>query len=623
MKTGRIVQLIIITAVYAAVFSSCGGSSVTGGGESVMPAVPSKVTATQGTLEDSVMIQWDEVDDAEYYVIYKAIDTPESFKVIKTRVEGLTYSDTPVSSGRTFYYRVAAGNGNKWSGASVEVKGFALKGAPMPPETVSVTGNEIGRITLTWAAVINADSYNIYRCDVKYGTYEKINTADVTGTAFTDTNVTPDKKYYYKIVPVNEYGQGAFGSILSGTALQQVPVWPGSVIINASDHTFGEKVRIEWPAAEYAASYSVYRAPSDGQGGAGEYALIAENVTDVYYEDRDTELENKPNVYYYRIVAVSSGGQADSGSWDTGGVDRSIPALVNPPVTVTASKGKTNVITVTWSVSDGANGGYTVYRSTSSSFTSPVKVADRISALTFDDTTMAPVADKQTYYYKVTAWSVSGLNYMESGMSAVAVMGFANPDVPGVPVNIVSSMNYDNGSIIVSWTAADTWTKTYSVYRSDNGIDGDYNLVSENQAATGITETLAVDGGPIEAGVQYYYKVLAVNSIGSSALSSGTLAVFTLRIPTNLSVSSKYNWDISCTYTYTVTWAAVKGATGYEVGYYYDKTWHLITITSGSTTTVTFKSPNYGGGSYPVRIRSINSTPDPVIYSDYSAQVKP
>jgi fibronectin type 3 domain-containing protein len=629
MKLKSFFKSLLITGFLAFVLSACGTDTVTSSdaGDGTPLVAPSSVSATQGTLEDSVLLNWDAVEGARYYVIYKAIETPESFKAIASAVTGLSYSDTPVSSGRTFYYRVAAARGSIWGAPSAEVMGFALKGAPMSPESVSIPVNEIGQITLNWDGVINADSYNVYRCNVKYGTYAKINAADITETSFTDTTVDPDVKYYYKVVPVNEYGEGAQSEIISGSALQQVPVWPGTPVLSATDATFGEKVRITWTEADYAASYTIMRAPDEG-GFAGEYSMIAENVTGLVYEDKDTTIEDM-TPYYYRVIALSSGGQSDSGLSETGSVDRSIPAELNPPTTVRASRGMTNVITITWSEVGGANGGYTIYRSTSSTFTSPVIVADKISPavvegnVAYDDTSMAPVSDRTTFFYKITAWSTSGVNEMESAMNATAAEGYANPDVPGVPGNLVSSMDYNAGTITVSWSAADSWTKRYTIYRSDNGIDGDYNLISENQTGTSMTEELAVNEGTIEAGVEYFYQVRAVNDIGSSALSDGRSATFTLRVPTNLAVDSSYNWDWYATYTYTVTWTAVKGATAYQVEYYRQDVWNVIDVAGGNTATLTFNSPNYGGGSYPVRIRAVNTTPDPVVYGGYSAQVQP
>ena len=141
MKPNSLIRSLIAAGLTAFFLSACSEGTVTGGGESLTPSVPSGIEATQGTLEDSVLLSWDAVDNAEYYVIYKALDTPETFRVVANRIIGQSYSDTPVSSGRKFYYKVASGNGNKWSEPSPEAEGFALKGAPVPPETVDVPVN--------------------------------------------------------------------------------------------------------------------------------------------------------------------------------------------------------------------------------------------------------------------------------------------------------------------------------------------------------------------------------------------------------------------------------------------------------------------------------------------------
>jgi fibronectin type 3 domain-containing protein len=624
MKLKSIINNICIAALIAFT-AGCGTGNITAGSDGSTPAVPSRLTATQGTLEDSVLIEWDAVKDAEYYIIYKALETPEEFKLIASRVTGLSFSDTPVSSNRIFYYRVAAGNGTKWSAPGIEVKGFALKGAPMPPSEVSEPESGIGRISITWETVINAVSYNIYRSHAKYGTYTMINTEPVAGNTYIDTDAAADKKYYYKIVAVNSYGEGASGEIISGIALENAPVWPETVSLTATDAVYGEKVKLQWTAADYAASYTVYRAPANG-GTAGEYAVIAEDITSLVYEDRDTTLEDMTD-YYYRIAAVSSGGITDSGMEAAGSVNRAIPAEINPPTVVKASKGKTNVITVSWTEVDGCNGGYSVYRSASDTFSSPVKIADKITPAvvdgyhSFDDSGFAPLPDKATYYYKVTAWSASGENQMESGMNLNAAEGYANPDLPGVPANVVTAADYTGKTLTVSWSAPDTWTRTYSVYRSDNGIDGDYNLVSLNQTGLSFTESIAAEGGEIQGGHEYFYKIRGCNDIGFGAYSSGTSARYLLKVPGNLAASKVYNWDAALTYTYTVTWSTVSAASGYEV------MWgsNVIQVAGGNTTTVTFKTGNYPASSYKIKIRAVNTfdlegTPV-TYYSPYSAEV--
>jgi len=267
--------------------------------------------------------------------------------------------------------------------------------------------------------------------------------------------------------------------------------------------------------------------------------------------------------------------------------------------------------------------GYRVYRSENSDFSGAVEVANYVAGISCDDTSMSPLPDPKQYYYKASTLSIGSTGTIsESEMSATATLGLAKPAVPLVPVSITSTMNYNAGTLTVSWQAGDTCTKTYDVYRSENGVNGTYNLVSEKQTGTSFMDELSgQNSGTIQAGVEYYYKIQARNSTGVSDLSGGTLSTFTLNVPANLSVSTKYNWDGGCTYTYTITWSTVKGTTGYEVGIYHDSAWDVQTVSGGTTGTLTWKSDNYGGSGYNVRIRSKNATPDPDTYSSWSAEV--
>ena len=410
-----LVKIFIIINLIILLGSSCSMDETSRESVDTEPGIPKNVSATQGTLEDSVLITWEEAENAEYYVIYKAVDTPESFRVINTRVLGLSFTDTPAASGREFYYKVAAGNGNLWGTPSTEVKGFALKGTPKPPTSVTASTNVIGHIDLTWDKVINATGYNVYRCDVKYGTYEKINTAPITNLNYTDTAVSPDDAYYYKIVAVNNHGEGAPSIVKKGLALQQVPVW-SVVNLRASDNQFGDQILISWEAATYAASYKIYRASSL----AGEYALVAENITGLKYNDRDCAIEDKMP-YFYKGVAVSSGGSIDSGEIDSGSLDKTIPSILTPPTGVAATTNLINKVSVSWNEVAGAYG-YRVYRSNSSDFSSPVEVVNCVLGLSFDDTSMSPLPDPKQFYYKVSTLSKGSTGIIsESEKSATAI----------------------------------------------------------------------------------------------------------------------------------------------------------------------------------------------------------
>ena len=66
--------------------------------------------------------------------------------------------------------------------------------------------NALKTIRLTWTSQADAAGYNIYRTNFSHLGYTKINSALVTGTAFTDDDVTADLDYYYVVTAVGATG---------------------------------------------------------------------------------------------------------------------------------------------------------------------------------------------------------------------------------------------------------------------------------------------------------------------------------------------------------------------------------------------------------------------------------
>jgi fibronectin type 3 domain-containing protein len=81
--------------------------------------------------------------------------------------------------------------------------------------TVTVTGHSV---TLTWSAVQNATSYNIYRGTTSGGPYIKL-ASGIVSTTYSDVQVTHNQTLYYVITAVN-------GNSESGYSSQTVAVIP-------------------------------------------------------------------------------------------------------------------------------------------------------------------------------------------------------------------------------------------------------------------------------------------------------------------------------------------------------------------------------------------------------------
>jgi hypothetical protein len=93
----------------------------------------------------------------------------------------------------------------------------------VPSAPIDPTANLVdGQAVLTWNVPISDGgyviiNYSVYRSTAENGTYVQI--ISVTSMNYTDTNITADQTYWYKIVAVNENGEGT----MSGTVSVAVP----------------------------------------------------------------------------------------------------------------------------------------------------------------------------------------------------------------------------------------------------------------------------------------------------------------------------------------------------------------------------------------------------------------
>ncbi len=89
-----------------------------------------------------------------------------------------------------------------------------------PPANLSAKG-DTAKVDLSWVAVEGATGYNIKRSTTAGGPYQTIKN-NVSGTTFTDANVTNGTTYYYVVSAVNQAGESENSNEVS--ALSEAPV---------------------------------------------------------------------------------------------------------------------------------------------------------------------------------------------------------------------------------------------------------------------------------------------------------------------------------------------------------------------------------------------------------------
>jgi fibronectin type 3 domain-containing protein len=156
---------------------------------------------------------------------------------------------------------------------------------------------------------------------------------------------------------------------------------------------------------------------------------------------------------------------------------------------------------------------YNVYRGTTPGGEDSTPVATGVTTTSFVDSSLT---NGTTYYFTVAAVNTVGTGPQSGEASATP-----QPTAPSAPLALTASGG--NGSVSLSWNVpADNGGSPvtgYNVYRGSSPGGED----TSKPVATGVTATNYTDTG-VTNGTTYYYKVAAVNSVGTSPQSSEAFA---------------------------------------------------------------------------------------------------
>ncbi|MBO4928466.1 MAG: hypothetical protein J5379_09500 [Clostridiales bacterium] len=353
------------------------------------PARTPAITATPSSGV-TIKLSWSQVSGATAYEIYRSSSENGNYTLVKTTT-GLSSSDTNLTAGTRYYYRVAAyktSNGAKkyltfWSNAKATV-------TLATPTLNSVSSNAKG-VVISWSKASGADCYNIYRATSANGTYSYVASV-LSGTlTYTDTSAESGKTYYYRVRPYKKFSgvvyYGGYSSYKSINYLAQPK-------LSASPKS-GVTMSLSWNAIPGASAYEIYRSSSLN----GTYTLLK---TTTGTSTSDTNLTAGTR-YYYKIRAVKN---TSSGKIYSNYCSASAAVTLATPsaqgITRTA-----NGTTITWSKASGADR-YNVYRATSPDGPYEYVASVLGGQLSYTDTSTGTTQ----YYYKVRPYKrVDGVVY--------------------------------------------------------------------------------------------------------------------------------------------------------------------------------------------------------------------
>jgi titin len=505
-----------------------------------VPTAPQSLAASYG--DSQVSLSWAvPADDGgatiTKYLVYRATASLGPYTNI-ANTTGLGYTDTTVTNGVTYYYKVSAYN-SEGEGPLTNFVSVIPGTVPSAPQSLQATYGD-SQVSLTWTAPVNdggftISEYMIYRATSASGPYTNI--ANTTGLGYTDTSVTNGVTYFYNITAVNAEGEGPSSNQVSVTPAT-IPTAPQNL-----QATYGDsQVSLTWTAPSDDGGYTitkylVYRATASG----GPYTNIA-NTTGLGYTD--TTVTNGVT-YYYKVSAYTSEGEGPL----TNFVSVTPGTVPSAPQSLQATYGDSQVF-LTWTapVNDGGFtiSEYMIYRATSAS--GPYTNIANTTGLGYTDTS---VTNGVTYFYNITAVNAEGEGPSSNQVSVTPAT------VPSAPQNLQAT--YGDSQVSLTWTAPANdggyTISEYMIYRATSA-SGPYTNIANT---TGLSYT----DFSVTNGITYYYNVSAVTAEGEGA-SSNQISVTPATVPTapqNLQASAG-DWQVS------LTWTAPANDGGYAISEY-------------------------------------------------------
>jgi fibronectin type 3 domain-containing protein len=176
------------------------------------------ISVTVNSETGKPVIEWETVDGAAKYYIYRATSSNGSYKHIKSAISARSYTDTSAKAGTTYYYKIKAIHKN--TDATSAYSDYARQMCILPQPKVTGKLNSSGNPYLSWKQITDAKGYEIFRSDSENGEYISIGTR--TTLKFADTKAEAGIPYFYKVRALHKNASAT--SILSSAVEITVPV---------------------------------------------------------------------------------------------------------------------------------------------------------------------------------------------------------------------------------------------------------------------------------------------------------------------------------------------------------------------------------------------------------------
>ncbi|MEN6457924.1 MAG: fibronectin type III domain-containing protein [Thermoguttaceae bacterium] len=530
---------------------------LSGSGTTVTVTAPSGLTANASSA--SVALAWtNNATNATAFSVERSTGTSGVWTVLTNSLAATatSYTDSAVTAGTTYSYRVRALAGSTASGYSNVASATVPSATPTTPAApTNLTATAVvspGGIQLTWTNnATNATSYSVERYSGGTGLWAVVaSNLAATATSYTDTSVTAGTFYTYRVQAL----AGTIASNYSNTAWATAPAATTTTLAAPTNLTAtaasSASVTLAWTNnATNATAYSVER--STGTSGVWTVLTSSLAATATSYTDNTV---TAGTTYSYRVQAFAGTTASAYSATASVTVPVTTPAT---PTNLTATAITSSVgIQLTWTNNATNATSYSVERYSGGTGLWAVVASNLAATATSYTDTSVTAGTFYTYRVQALAGTVAS-NYSNTAWATATTTTLATP------TNLTATAATSSVSIQLAWTNNATGATAYTVERYSGGT-GLWAVVASNLAATATSYT----DTSVTAGTFYTYRVKATAGSAASSYSNtawATAPTATILVaPTNLkAVAIASSGGIRLTWTNNAT-----GVTSFRVERY-------------------------------------------------------
>ena len=515
--------------------------------------------AARGHL--SVTIEWDANPDPAVtgYIVERAEAGKPYARHAEARAEAsdtIAYTDTRVTAGATYTYRVRARSADGETNAGQPSENIKALARPAAPANVTAeTDPRTGRIDVTWSAPTDlgggqAAGYAIQR-SVNGGDWTTLATTTSPATTHTDDTGVVGAQHSYRVAVITELGEALaspYSPPSDPVTLTRAPDAPAAPVV-APAPTDPTRPIVTWQAPfDGGAPITHYELERSDAAGWRAIATVAAATT--YHVDASAE---PGATYRYRVTAVNAAGASEpspASDWHQTHPTATAPGAPTVNIAGTAR------LHVAWTAATGEVTGYRVDRRQDDGAWATIVANTASTATAYTDTNLTVGA---AYAYRVAALNAIGVAG-EPSPASDPVTAASPPDAPEPPTAARAGANAQ----VQWWAPRDGHAPitAYRLERRDRPTDGDaWNAWT--QAAT-TTDTTHLDT-TLEPGRAYQYRVTATNAAGDSAPSQPSATITTepptaeTPTPPRVTLQPTTNGEL------LTAWDDIPGALTYEV----------------------------------------------------------